>query len=157
MMKINNLHSNESSQNNSAPPVNYVHTFYEEPDHLGRYYKAYACVGTLEQITKQRKRTVNTLMREAILPHQRCDGFGTTTALLGKTNFPRQRTYTLKKIRKGGVSIFDESLLAARAEYWIHYLNAGYWLHCLNNGMMISKERWEDSFLQRHSLLSPAE
>ena len=157
MTEHTEIRDDKPQQGTPAQSVKYAHTFYEEPDNLGQYHQAYAWVGTLEQITKQRERTVNTLMREAILPHQRCDGVGTATALLGKTNFPRQRTYTIKKIRKGGVSIFDESLLAARAEYWIHYLNAGYWLHCLNNGMMISKERWEDPFLQRHSLLSPAE
>ena len=139
-------HNTESSQNNSAPPVNYVHTFYEEPDHLGRYYKAYACVGTLEQITKQRERTVNTLMREAILPHQRCDGFGTATALLGKTNFPRRRVYTLKKHKYDRPIVFDGYLLSVGSEYWIHYLS---------DGMLIPKGSWEDSILQHYSSLSP--
>jgi hypothetical protein len=47
------LHSAESSQNSSAPPVKYAHTVYEEPDNLGRYHQAYAWVGTLEQIAEQ--------------------------------------------------------------------------------------------------------
>ena len=146
MVKINNLHSNESSQNDSAPPAFYEHTVYEEPNHIGRYRRACAYVGTLEQITNHRKRTANSLMREAILPQQRHEGFGFAPELLGKTNFPRRRVYTLKKRGYDQPTVFDGYLLSAGSEYWIHYLN---------NGMLIPKETWEDDILQHYSSLSP--
>ena len=147
MVKSKNFYSNESSQNDSAPPVNYVHTFYKEPDHLGRYYKAYACVGTLEQITNQRKRIANSLMREAILPQQRHEGFGFAPELLGKTKIPRYRVYTLKKQEYDRPTVFGGYLLSAGSKAWSHYLN---------NGMIIpKKEYWEDFILRHYSSLSP--
>lgn len=146
MVKIKNLHSNESSQNDSAPPAVYEHTVYEEPNHIGRYRRACAYVGTLEQITNERKRTANFLMREAILPQQRHEGFGFAPELLGKTKIPRQRVYTLKKLGYDQPTVFDGYLLSVGSEYWIHYLN---------NGMLIPKETWEDYILQYYSSLSP--
>lgn len=147
MVKINNLHSNESSQNDSAPPAVYEHTVYEEPNHIGRYRRTCAYVGTLEQITNQRKRTANSLMREAILPQQRHKGFGFAPELLGKTNFPRYRVYTLKKQGYNRPTVFGGYLLSAGSKAWIHYLN---------NGMIIRKEYWEDFILRHYSSLSPA-
>lgn len=146
MVKINNLHSNESSQNDSAPPAVYEHTVYEEPNHIGRYRRACAYVGTLEQITNQRKLKANSLMREAILPQQRHEGFGFAPELLGKTNFPKKRVYTLKNHKYDRPIVFDGYLLSVGAEYWIHYLS---------DGMLIPKESWEDSILQHYSSLSP--
>ena len=146
MVKIKNLHSNESSQNDSVPPAVYEHTVYEEPNHIGRYRRACAYVGTLEQITNHRKRTANSLMREAILPQQRHEGFGFAPELLGKTNFPRRRVYTLKKLGYDQPTVFGGYLLSVGSKYWIHYLN---------NGMLIPKETWEDYMLQYYSSLSP--
>lgn len=147
MVKTDNLHSNESSQNDSAPPAFYKHTVYEEPNHIGRYRRACAYVGTLEQITNQRKRTATSLMREAILPQQRHKGFGFAPELLGKTNFPRYRVYTLKKQEYDRPTVFGGYLLSAGSKAWIHYLN---------NGMIIRKEYWEDFILRHYSSLSPA-
>lgn len=55
-------------------------------------------------------------------------------ALLGKTNFPQQRTYTLEKLGQHGQPVFDESLLAPGAQCWSHNLedelplpNEDYW------------------------------
>lgn len=148
MVKINNLHSNESSQNDSAPPAVYEHTVYEEPNHIGRYRRACAYVGTLEKITNQRKRTANSLMREAILPQQRHEGFGFAPELLGKTKIPRYRVYTLKKQEYDRPTVFGGYLLSAGSKAWSHYLN---------NGMIIpKKEYWEDFILRHYSSLSPA-
>ena len=147
MVKTDNLHSNESSQNDFAPPAFYEHTVYEDPNHIGRYRRACAYVGTLEQITNQRKRTANSLMWEAILPQQRHEGFGFAPELLGKTKFPQYRVYTLKKRGYDRPTVFGGYLLSAGSKAWIHYLN---------NGMIIRKEYWEDFILRHYSSLSPA-
>ena len=143
MVKIKNLHSNGSSQNDFAPPAFYEHTVYEEPNHIGRYRRACAYVGTLEQ----RKRTANFLMREAILPQQRHEGFGFAPELLGKTKIPRYRVYTLKKQEYDRPTVFGGYLLSAGSKAWIHYLN---------KGMIIRKEYWEDFILRHYSSLPPA-
>lgn len=227
-MNSKELHSTESSQNSSAPPAQYAHTVYEEPDNLGRYHQAYAWVGTLEQIaerhaaastlpyqfeffggqdvvtlkdkqlsitsgnglfevfdleqvtqaipeltvvyaideyefsTEEKKRIqqrtytqedehlwdAHEVLEEkqvgelgaialvrGLIPYREdlVRSFLEDNALLGETNFPQQRTYTLEKLGQHGQPVFDESLLAPGAQCWSHDLEdepssfADYW------------------------------
>lgn len=227
-MNSKELHSTESSQNNFAPPAQYAHTVYEEPDNLGRYHQAYAWVGTLEQIAEQhaaastlpyqfeffggqdvvtledkqlsitsgnglfevfdleqvtqaipeltvvyaiddcefsaeekkriQQRTytqedehlwdAHEVLEEkqvgelgaialvrGLIPYREdlVRSFLEDNALLGETNFPQQRTYTLEKLGQHGQPVFDESLLAPGAQCWSHDLEdepssfADYW------------------------------
>ena len=53
MAEQTEVRGDKPQQGTPAQPVKYAHTVYEEPDNLGRYYQAYAWVGTLEQIAEQ--------------------------------------------------------------------------------------------------------
>jgi hypothetical protein len=53
MAEQTEVRDDKPEQGTPAQPVKYAHTVYEEPDNLGRYYQAYAWVGTLEQIAEQ--------------------------------------------------------------------------------------------------------
>lgn len=53
MTEQTEVRGDKPQQGTPAQQVKYAHTVYEEPDNLGRYYQAYAWVGTLEQIAEQ--------------------------------------------------------------------------------------------------------